>query len=58
MPRGSEEMPDLKHRSARQSISDLFACASASIALLKEKRMSKVQSRDKIEGMTSRNIVC
>lgn len=55
MPRGSEEMPDLKHRSARRLISDLFACTSASIALLKEKKMSKIQSRDKIEGMTSRN---
>ena len=47
-------MPDLKQRRAWRSISDLFSCAASSVVVLKEKRMRKIQSRDKNEGMMFR----
>lgn len=54
MPMGSL-IPDLKQRRAWRSISDLFAGAAASIAVVKEKRMSKEKNRHKkIEDMMSR----
>lgn len=53
VPKGSKLMPDLKQRRARRSISDMFACAAASIEVLKQKRLSKIQNRGKSEGMMS-----
>jgi hypothetical protein len=40
-PRGSEEMPDLKQRSACRSISVLFASADVTTVILIDKRISK-----------------
>ena len=54
MPWGSKLTPDLKQRRAWRSISDLFVGAAASIVVVKEKRMTKVQNRVGIEGMMNR----
>ena len=54
IPMGSKLIPDLKQRRAWRSISDLFVGAAASIVVVKEKKMTKVQNRVGIEGMMNR----
>lgn len=53
-PSRSNKMPDLKQRRAFRSLSDLFDCAAASIAVLKKVKMSKLHSMDNIRIIVSR----
>jgi hypothetical protein len=47
-------MPDLKQRRVFRSLSDLFGCAAASFAVLKNVNMSKLHSMDNIRIIVSR----